>query len=185
MAIDAALMMAATFSFWITSPPEGRPLTWLQAGAVALILLIGYQVVMRWTRSYRVEHYGNVHRSLTDVCLALLLAGIPALIIVAAFVPSFEVQKRWLSGWAGATFICLILGRWLAGLLVYVVQKHALLRRRVIVVGAGDVSEDVVRRLRTQAVAVDYKLLGVIDPRTNVLRQEPGAAVAFGNARST
>jgi putative colanic acid biosynthesis UDP-glucose lipid carrier transferase len=28
---------------------------------------------------------------------------------------------------------------------------------------------------------VDYELLGVIDPRTNVLRQEPGAAVAFGN----
>lgn len=176
--IDSVMMMAATFAFWLTSAPDDRPFTWLQAGTVALILLIGYHVFMRWARSYRVERYGNVFYSLNDVFAAILVAGIPAVIIVAAFMPSIDTHMRWLLGWSGTTFISLIVGRWLAGLVVHVVQKHALLLRRVIVVGTGDVSDNVVRRLRHPALAGDYQLLGVIDPLTNILIRDPDSAAA-------
>ena len=33
MVIDAVFLLGGTFIFWISSPPDARPLTWLQAGA--------------------------------------------------------------------------------------------------------------------------------------------------------
>jgi exopolysaccharide biosynthesis polyprenyl glycosylphosphotransferase len=172
MGIDALLLLASTFGFWIASPSERRPLTWLQAGAVALIILIGFHIVMRSTRSYRVERYGRMHRSLIDVCAALAVAVIPAIIIIAAFLPVLTTHWRWLMGWLGAIFVGAILGRQLARVLVYIVQKCALLRRRVVVVGAGSTSYEIIRRLREPAVAKDYQLLGVIDPLTNSLHPD-------------
>ena len=179
------MVVAATAVFWDTSPSDDRPLARAQAGAVILVFLLGYHAVMRWTRGYRVERYADLQSSLADVAAATLLAGIPALILLAAFLPAPVAHVRWLFGWPGAVFLGLILGRGLAWLVVHVVQKQALLRRRVIVVGTGEVSADIVRRLRHPGVAGDYELIGVIDPSTNVLRRDPVEAAASGSVDLT
>jgi Undecaprenyl-phosphate glucose phosphotransferase len=185
MLTDTLLLTAATFVFWIASSSEQRPLTWLQASAINVITLIGFHIVMRWRRCYRVERYTEMRQSLTDVCTTIVLAGIPAMIIVVAFLPSITTSQDWLLGWTGASFVGLITGRYLARLLVYIIQRCALLRTRVIVVGAGSVSDDIVGRLRNPNFARDYQLLGVIDPFTTSFRQDhdagPDSARSFSD----
>jgi polysaccharide biosynthesis protein PslA len=167
MAIDAAALLAATFVYW-ASEPDHRPLTWLQAGAIAVITLIGFQIVMRWMRSYRVERYGQMLQSLTDVCVATVLAGIPAMIVVIAFLPNAAVP--WLAGWMIASIAGLVICRQLDRLLLYIVRKRALLRTRVVVVGAGPEADKVVASLSNLAFANDYQLLGVVDPGLTTFR---------------
>ena len=181
MTIDAAVLLASTFIFWIASTPAQRPFTWLQAGAVAVLIVLASQVVMRWMQAYRVERYGHIRRSLTDICTATLLADIPALIISLAFLPNLEADDEWLIGWGIATLAGVIIGRLGARLLVYFVQKRNLLRRRVIVVGNDAAADDIVRRLRAPDNIQSYQLIGVIDPATNRLSRS--AAGADGTAR--
>ena len=168
MLVDAWFLVAATFEYWAISPPGQRPFTWLQAGAIAVITLIGFHIVLNWAQSYRVERYSKIRWSFSDVCVGILLSSIPAAIITVAFLPNAAAQTQWLLGWTAAIVIGLFSGRYLALLLVQFIQKHALLRRRVIVVGTGLEANDIVSRLRDPAVANDYQILGVIDPLTTM-----------------
>jgi putative colanic acid biosynthesis UDP-glucose lipid carrier transferase len=174
MVIDAAVLLGSTFIYWLATPAAERPFTWLQAGAVAVIIVIGSQTTMRWTRAYRVERYGRLRRSLPDICAATLLADLPALVVVLAFLPNLEANDDWLVGWGLATLAGVIAGRLGARLLVDYVQARGLLRRRVIVVGNDVAAEQIVRRLRDPGNADSYQLLGVIDPVTNRLSREAG-----------
>ncbi len=181
MAIDALVLLVATFIYWHATSGPARPFTWLQAGAVAVIIVITSQVTMRWMRAYRVERYGRLRRSLTDICTATLVADLPALLIALAFLPNLEADDNWLIGWGITTLCGVILGRLFARLLVWHVQKRGLLRRRVIVVGNDAAADDIVRRLRNPENTDNYLLVGVIDPATNRLsRVGADAAAARG-----
>jgi polysaccharide biosynthesis protein PslA len=166
MAIDALGLMGATFAYWERSPLDKWSFTWLQAGAIAVITVIGFHAVMGWTQSYRVERYARMRWSLTDAFIGLLAASVPTAIIIAAFLPDAAINKDWLLGWTGASGTGLILGRCLARLLVYFIRRNALLRRRVIVVGVGPEADHIIGRLRDPAIANDYQILGMIDPVT-------------------
>jgi Undecaprenyl-phosphate glucose phosphotransferase len=166
MLIDALGLMGATFAYWERSSLDNRSFTGLQAAAIAAITVIGFHTVMGWTQSYRVERYARMCWSLTDAFIGLLVASIPTAIIIAAFLPDAGTNSDWLLGWTGASGAGLILGRYLARLLVYFIRKNALLRRRVIVVGAGSELDHIVGRLRDPAIANDYQILGTIDPVT-------------------
>jgi hypothetical protein len=123
MAIDAVGLMGATFAYWERSSLHRWSFTWLQAGAIAVIMVIGFHAVMGWTHSYRVERYTRMRWSLTDVAIGLLSASIPATLIIAAFLPDAATNSDWLLGWMGASCAGLLLGRCLARLLVYLIQK--------------------------------------------------------------
>jgi Undecaprenyl-phosphate glucose phosphotransferase len=166
MAIDALGLMGGTFAYWERSSLDKWSFTWLQAGAIAVITVIGFHAVMGWTHSYRVERYTRMRWSVTDATIGLLAASIPAALIIAAFLPDAATNSDWLIGWIGASCAGLILGRCLARLLVDVIRKRALLRRRVIVVGTGPEADQIVGRLRNPTIANDYQILGMIDPVT-------------------
>ena len=166
MVIDALGLMGATLAYWERVSFENRSFTALQAGAIAVSTVIGFRTVMAWTQSYRVERYTRMRWSLTDACVGLLIASVPTVIIIAAFLPEAAANSDWLLGWTGASGAGLILGRCLARLLVYFVQKNALLRRRVIVVGAGPEADRIIGRLGDPTIANDYQILGIIDPVT-------------------
>jgi putative colanic acid biosynthesis UDP-glucose lipid carrier transferase len=180
MLTDGLLLLAATLTFWMSSSPEQRSFTWLQAGAIAIITMIGFHTVMGWMRCYRVERYDGMRRSVTDVCSAALIAAIPTIVIIIAFLPDVTTHPSWLVGWTASTFIGLTLGRALARLLVYFIRKYSLLRSRTIIVGTSPVSDDIFNRLSNPTIARDYELLGVIDPFANNAQHENNGAVGVG-----
>ena len=174
MVIDAGFLLGGTFLFWILSSPDARPLTWLQAGAVAVTIMIIFHIVIRGTRSYRVERYERFHRSMTDPLLGLLLASFPAMLIVVAFLPNAIGDAPWLLSWIGTTYAALILGRLVVSMLLSAVRRKGLLRRRVVVVGTGHQASEIIRRLNKPENRADYKMVGQMDATTNEFRR-PGA----------
>ncbi|HET6306581.1 MAG TPA: exopolysaccharide biosynthesis polyprenyl glycosylphosphotransferase, partial [Rhodopila sp.] len=166
MVIDAMGLIGATFAYWERSSFEHRSFTGLQAWAIAAITVIGFHAVMDWTQSYRVERYARINRSLADAFIGLLGGSVPAAIIIAAFLPDAAAHRDWLLGWSGASGAGLLAGRCIARSFVWFIQKNALLRRRVIVVGDGPEADRIIRRLRDPVIANDYKFLGRIDPVT-------------------
>ena len=74
MVFDAVFLLSGTLSFWMASPPDTRPLTWLQASAVAVTILIMFHIVIRGTQSYRVERYERFYRSVLDPAVGMVLA---------------------------------------------------------------------------------------------------------------
>jgi hypothetical protein len=137
MVVDAACLLGGTFMFWALSPPDERPLTWLQAGAVAATITIIFHMVIRGTRSYRVERYERFHRSLFYPLAGLIPASFPAMLIVVAFLPNALGDADWLLYWIAAAYVSLVAGRQLVRLILHVIRRKGLLRRRVVVVGTG------------------------------------------------
>ncbi len=173
MMFDAVFLLSGTFVFWMASPSESRPLTWLQAGAVALTILIMFHIVIRGTQSYRVERYERFHRSVLDPAIGVFLASFPAMLIVAAFLPNAAAASQWLFWWIIAGFGAIVVGRQVVRLMLRIVRRKGLLRRRVVIVGAGPLAEEMARRLNSPANRADYKVVGQIGPTTNELRR-PG-----------
>ena len=167
MVVDGACLMLATFIYWYISGVNERLFTWLQAGAIAVITLIGFRIAMGWMMSYRVERYSNMRWSLSDITVGIGLSSIPAAIIILAFLPEAVNDRQWLIGWTVAIFIGLAAGRYLARLLVVIIKKQALLRRRVIVISDGPEGAEVIARLSEPALANDFQILGVVDPSTS------------------
>jgi putative colanic acid biosynthesis UDP-glucose lipid carrier transferase len=180
MTIDALVLLLASGVFWAASPAGDQPFTWLQAGAIAMVTLLGFHITMRWLRRYRVERYGSTPRSIADVWISAIVGGIPALVIAVAFLPNLMAERGWLLGWGGAVLFGLLLGRLLARWLVHAIRKRALLRPRAVVVGAGPACDAIVARLRDPAFANDYQLLGVIDPLTTTFIQDPDGDAGAG-----
>jgi len=174
MVIDAVFLLGGTFIFWISSPPDVRPLTWLQAGAVAVTIMIIFHIVIRGTRSYRVERYERFHRSIFYPAVGLLVASAPAMLIVVAFLPNAVRDAGWLLSWLGATYVALVIGRQVVRLMLAMVRRKGLLRRRVVVVGTGRQGDEIIRRLNKPENRADYKLVGQMDATTNEFRR-PGA----------
>ncbi len=173
MVFDAIFLLGGTFVFWMVSPRDSRPLIWLQAGAVALTILIMFHIVIRGTQSYRVERYERFYRSVLDPAVGMVLASCPAMLIVVAFLPNAGAASRWLFWWIGTGFAAIVIGRQGVRLMLRIVRRKGLLRRRVAIVGAGQQSEDMARRLSSPENRANYEVVGQIDPATNELRR-PG-----------
>lgn len=178
MVIDAASLLGGTFIFWTLSSPEDRPLTWLQAGAVAATITIIFHMVIRGTRSYRVERYERFHRSLFYPLAGLILASFPAMLIVVAFLPDALGDADWLLYWVTTAYATLVIGRQFVRLILHVIRRKGLLRRRVVVVGTGPQGDEIIRRLNKPENRADYKLVGQMDATTNEFRR-PGASGAM------
>jgi putative colanic acid biosynthesis UDP-glucose lipid carrier transferase len=177
MILDATCLMIATFIYWDLSGVNERLFTWLQAGAIAVITLIGFRIALGWMLSYRVERYSNMRWSLSDITVGILLSSIPAAIILLAFLPEAVNDRQWLIGWTGAIFIGLAAGRTLARMLVHIIKKRALLRRRVIVISNGPEGADVIKRLSQPALANEYQIVGVVDPGTSEFTRSQNVSV--------
>ena len=111
MAIDAVCLLAGTALFWNAANPATRPLNWLQAGSIAATMAIVFHSVVRSTRGYRVERYQKFRRSIADTLGGLIIASLPALLVVWAFLPDPRGAMGWMAWWIWVSFLSLVLGR--------------------------------------------------------------------------
>ena len=167
MVVDAALILIGGGVAWLLIPGGPPPLTWLQALTVALVITISFVWLTHWGGNYRFERYGSVLRSVFDLVCGFVPAAIAGSIILFAFVPNAWEQRPWLLAWLLAIFLALVLGRQADRLLVGVVDRRALLRRRLIVVGSGSMSDTIAAQLRGSDNARDYHLAGVFNVDLN------------------
>jgi exopolysaccharide biosynthesis polyprenyl glycosylphosphotransferase len=167
MISDGALILAGGGVAWLAIPEGPPPLTWLQALTVALVIMISFIWTMRWCGNYRVERYSLIGRPLFDLICGFVPAAVAGGVILAAFVPHAWERRLWLLAWLFAIFAALLFGRQLDRLLLRIVDREALLRRRLIVVGSGPVCDTIVAQLRRPENAQNYHLAGVFDPHFN------------------
>jgi polysaccharide biosynthesis protein PslA len=167
MLTDAGVILIGGGIAWLLMPYGPPPLMWLQALTVALVITISFVWLMRWGGNYRFERYGSAGRSLFDLVCGFVPAAITGGIILVAFVPHAWDRRLWLLSWLFALFVALVLGRQVDRLLVRIVDRKALLRRRLIVVGSGSICDTVVTQLRRPENANDYHLAGVFNVDLN------------------
>lgn len=163
MVADAAIILLGGGIAWLLIPAVPSPLTWLQALTVALVITISFIWLMRWGGNYRVERYASVGRALFDLVCGFVPAAIAGGIILVAFVPHAWEQRAWLSAWLFALFAALVVARQVDRLLIGIVNRGALLRRRLIVIGSGPVCDSIVAQLHKPENAKDYHLAGVFN----------------------
>jgi putative colanic acid biosynthesis UDP-glucose lipid carrier transferase len=181
MVADATTVLAAGGLAWLETPGHLPPLTWLQALTVALVMMISFVWVMRWLGFYRIERYMRLDRSLFEVACGFVPAALAGGVILAAFVPHAWNRRVWLLTWMACIFLMLILARQMVRLAVVAVQRQGLLRRRVVVVGAGPNCDAIVHRLRQPEYSADYHLIGVFDPRLNRSWRDDADAAGTGS----
>ena len=137
---------------------------------------------------YRREAFVEQYRSAVRVPMVVGMGVIVALIICAVpsrFVPSTFIARPWredlLVAWLA--FVCFTLCAFAARVVLDVLLRRRLLRRQLLVVGAGMRAWDLLRMLTKEGASLNYDIaflhdpkLGVIDPRLesdpdgNVLR---------------
>lgn len=167
MVADAAVILIGGGLAWLLIPGGPPPLTWLQALTVALVITISFIWLTRWGGNYRFERYRSASRSVSDLVCGFVPAAVAGSIILFAFVPHAWEQRHWLAAWLLSLFLALALGRQADRLLVGIVDRRALLRRRLIVVGSGPVSDTIAAELRKPENAKDYHLAGVFNVDLN------------------
>lgn len=167
MAADAAVILIGGGLAWLLIPGGVPPLTWLQALTVALVITISFTWLTCWGGNYRLEHYRSASRSTFDLICGFVPAATAGSIILFAFVPHAWEQRTWLLEWLLSLVLALILGRQADRLLVGIVDRRALLRRRLIVVGSGPMSDTIAAKLRSSGNAKDYHLAGVFNVDLN------------------
>jgi Undecaprenyl-phosphate glucose phosphotransferase len=167
MTLDGLLIVASSMLFWAVSSAPQRSLTGLQTATIGVVIAIAFIWLMRLAGAYRVERYGRFWRPLADLLRAFLPALVVAAIILRAFSQDAWQQPGWFETWAVTMFCMLALGRQATRLALRIVDHRALLRRRVVVVGAGTACEEIVAHLKDPRYANDYTLVGVFDRRTS------------------
>jgi Undecaprenyl-phosphate glucose phosphotransferase len=174
MVSDGVIILASGGLFWRSEPGHPSPLTWLQALTVALAMTVSFIWVMSQTRSYRVERYSRLWRPLFDLIRAFVPAVVVAIVILYAFAPELRADHQWFESWLLVIFVALVAGRQLHHLLVKVVERRNLLRRRVVVVGSGELTEAIVAELLSPPHATEYELISVVTPDLDKAR--PGVS---------
>ena len=160
---DAVLILSGGGIAWLIIPEGSPPLTWLQALTVALVITITFIWLMRWGGNYRVERYASLGLPLFDLVCGFVPAALAGTVVLAAFVPNAWERRLWLLTWLLALFLAPVIGRQVNRLLLGIVDRRALLRRRLIVVGSGSPCDSIVKQLHKPDNAKDYHLAGVFN----------------------
>ena len=111
---------------------------------------------------YRSWRGGNVISELRRVTLAL--CGVIAALIVVSFVTktSSLYSRLWLGGWAVSAWTLLMVYHILLRLALREMRRRGMNARRVVIVGAGDLAKEVIRRLRV-APWTGIQVVGLYD----------------------
>ena len=135
---------------------------------------------------YRREAFVEQHRSAVRVPMVVAMGAVVALIFCAAssrLVPSILPGRSWrdevLVAWLA--FVCFTPCAFAARVVLDILLRRRLLRRQLLVVGAGPRAWDLLRMLTKEGASLNYDItflhdpaLGAIDPR---LESDPGGKI--------
>jgi putative colanic acid biosynthesis UDP-glucose lipid carrier transferase len=166
MLTDLLAILSSAGLFWIGT--DNPPLSWAQTLIVALLIAISFVSILRSTGKYRVECCREFWCPLVNI-----LGGLPPAALIAAVILEAFIGPAWRSGgWSGGGLLVillgLVIGRQFDRLLIRSIGRRALLRRRVVVVGAGSLTDQLIELLRQPKYQQDYQLVGVFDNRPEV-----------------
>jgi Undecaprenyl-phosphate glucose phosphotransferase len=161
----AIVMLASMFAFEIylhaiINYVEGRDRYALTAAAGAILFVTGFQQA----GGYRIERLARLRWQTTSVMLGWL--GTVSVLAAVGFVTkvSESYSRGWALGWAVATLGLLLMERSVLYLLICSWTRRGYLQRNVVIVGAGEMTEQLIERLyarHNESVAV----VGVFDDR--------------------
>lgn len=129
---DAIMILLAAVLFYVVFQFQ----SWKAIAVLSVVGGIVYTQILQVGRAYRVEHYGRALRQIGHI----IVGGVPAAALVALFyvalVPAENSSLSSLMGWWLMTAGALIFGRLvIVRLGMSLARRHAVLRRRVVLVG--------------------------------------------------
>jgi putative colanic acid biosynthesis UDP-glucose lipid carrier transferase len=154
------ILLAAGLSLFLPAAGVSTDLTSLQYLALVLLEMAVFHQMMTRVSAYRVEHYTDPVTATLHLFGGLVPAWGVSFILLMAFAPGVLQRPSWLLMWHLLQLALLLLGRQGQGWLIGLANRHQLLRRRVVIIGANDVAERMVMDLR-DAEGSGYDILGI------------------------
>lgn len=122
--------------------------------------------VARLFQGYDRETYRHVSAQVITIAPALLVACVGMWILAWTFAPQGGTTPRWMIDWVSTAIAALLVGRLAMAMLIKQVERQGLLRRRVVIIGAGDIGEEVAQHLNDPVYRDHYELVAVYDERS-------------------
>jgi putative colanic acid biosynthesis UDP-glucose lipid carrier transferase len=182
---DMLLVLAAggIFHSFLMSG-QGNVLSWLQAFVISLVEVTIFLTVTGKIGAYRVENFTTIVRPLAHLAVALLATWAGSLVLLTAFAPGYVVEFEWFLQWHGLQLLLLVASRQVQRGLIRMIERQHLLQRKVVVIGANPVGEEVVRDLTAAPRASSYKVVGVFRDRSDdVVQGQIGGAPMLGDLK--
>ena len=158
-AVHTLFQMPATIT-----PLQGLVIAGLQA-----TLFTG---LVRRFGGYRVERYERWVMALADILSGFAVVCVFATVLSVAFVPENLTHPGWMLAWEGTMLGALLVDRIAAREFVRLVDRKALLRRSVVVIGAGERARETMFHLTQTPMSGRYEVLGVFDSRRSGAAEE-------------
>ena len=181
--INRLMMLAdaACIFLGITFAGSWIELTASQSIVIAALATGSFQTVLRRAGAYRVERYRRPFHVAVDLSLGLGIASLLCMIVLMVFRTDLP-QIHWLGAWA---LMLLLLGmeRLLAAYIVGLVQEAGKLRVKVAVIGDNMLGQDLLRRMSSSSLTLQYEVIGLFDdnlpdmPKSDLSSQDVFAAV--------
>lgn len=162
---DIVLFSAGAAAGPLFLGPDPLPVGFLQVLVLGTIGAAVFGICTSASGIYWVERYLHLRRTLTDWLVGLIPAFATMAVVARVLAPGLLVPDDWLVVWALAAMALLATGRLVVLGLVWLIQKQALLRRTVVVIGTGEQAERVIGRLTHEEHGPDYDVIGVFDDR--------------------
>ncbi|MCX8133544.1 MAG: exopolysaccharide biosynthesis polyprenyl glycosylphosphotransferase [Roseococcus sp.] len=174
-ALSDIVGLACAGFFWRLVPPTREVFTPLEASLMALALVAVTAVALHQVAPMRLAQLLEAPRAISEALLVPLLLGAAATLL--AWHALGEAAAVAVLFWPPLAAVLLIPLR----LLVSAVARHGVakgwLRRRIAIIGAGEVSEGLIGRLLAPENAERPDILGIFDDRDATRRPEVVAGV--------
>ncbi len=165
MVWDAGLLGLAGGLARVALGQDGLGLTAAQTAVAGVLGAAVYLYTLHAAGAYRLEHYLSRLRSIGDPAVGLLAGAALTWVVLWAFLPDGAAHLDGLTAWCLAAYGALVAGRLAVRAMVRRLLAAGALRRKVIVVGAGEAGARMIGRLTDPASAADYDVQAVFDDR--------------------
>jgi putative colanic acid biosynthesis UDP-glucose lipid carrier transferase len=172
--------IAAALSALTPLASFANPLPALQIMLIALMQAVIFLEVMARMQAYRVERYTDLILAVLHVVGAIIPAWLAALLVLVAFAPETLQAPAYLTAWFGFAFVLLLASRQAQAVLLRAAAQRRLLRRHVVVVGAGPMAAQIIGDLSVAKEGETYDIAAVFRaPRDDAaVTQVAGVPVA-------
>ena len=166
--------LTALLAYWIRDPGLELPEYYLVAGMVGVLLTLNY---MHLARMYGFETLQRITPQIGPLALAWT-AVILSLTALGYFTKtSISFSRIWVALWFSMSFAGFLLVRFVVAWQIARWRRTGQLGLNVAIVGAGEICQQLVRYLISQAIP-GLKLVGVFDDRTtDIPKQVEGVPV--------